>query len=207
MSRGSSCGAHHHEHEHEPFERGREYSLFAKINKEQLDCLNESEEGSAAGVFKPWDDRLDTDKFVESDVDEELLFRIPFTGDIKLKGFIVIGGEGNSHPSEVRLYKNRPGMTFEDTVAEPDETFQLYEDRNGTTEYATRVSKFSSLTHLCLHFSRNFGADTTKIYYIGFRGEFSESHRHEVTICNYEARANPADHKNETLDSVGHQIS
>ena len=27
-----------------------------------------------------------------------------FSGDVKLKGFIVIGGEGGSHPSEVRLY-------------------------------------------------------------------------------------------------------
>jgi hypothetical protein len=61
-----------------------------------------------------------------------------FSGDVKLKGFIVIGGEGGSHPSEVRLYKNRPGMTFDDTTAPPDQSFQLYEDRTGSTEYATK---------------------------------------------------------------------
>jgi hypothetical protein len=70
-------GHSHCHHEHEDPERGTEYSLYSKIDTLNLVCLNETEEGSAAGVFRPWDHRLDTDKFVESDVDEELLFRIP----------------------------------------------------------------------------------------------------------------------------------
>ena len=38
-----------------------------------------------------------------SDADEELLFNVPFTGDIKLKGLIIMGGEEGYHPSKVRL--------------------------------------------------------------------------------------------------------
>ena len=38
-----------------------------------------------------------------SDADEELLFNIPFTGDIKLKGLIVMGGEHGHHPAKVKL--------------------------------------------------------------------------------------------------------
>jgi len=34
-----------------------------------------------------------------------------------------------------------------------------------------------------------------------------QAHRQEVTITTYEARANPADHKTDLFDSVGHQIS
>lgn len=40
----------------------------------------------------------------------------------------------------------------------------------------------------------------------GLRGEFTEAHYHGVTICNYESRANAADHKEKTLDSVGRAI-
>ena len=42
-------------------------------------------------------------KVVCSDADEELLFNIPFTGDVKLKGLIVMGGEDGYHPSKVKL--------------------------------------------------------------------------------------------------------
>lgn len=43
-------------------------------------------------------------QFVVSDADEELLFNIPFTGNVKLKGIIIIGADDDSHPSKVKLY-------------------------------------------------------------------------------------------------------
>jgi hypothetical protein len=71
-------------------------------------------------VFKPWEERLNFEvvsevrsqndgklfgflQFVESDADEELLFNIPFTGNVKLKGIIVIGEDSDTHPSRIRL--------------------------------------------------------------------------------------------------------
>lgn len=36
-----------------------------------------------------------------------------------------------------------------------------------------RIVKFSSVYNLTLHFPKNFGAEKTKIYYIGLRGEFT----------------------------------
>lgn len=42
-------------------------------------------------------------QFVSSDADEELLFNIPFTGNVKLKGLIIMGGEDGYHPSNVKL--------------------------------------------------------------------------------------------------------
>ena len=44
-------------------------------------------------------------------------------------------------------YKNRPGMTFDDTAATPDQSFQMYEDRTGSTEYATRSDSLHCPNH------------------------------------------------------------
>ncbi|KAH0631144.1 hypothetical protein JD844_005296 [Phrynosoma platyrhinos] len=146
-------------------------------------------------------------RFVESDDDEELLFNIPFTGNVKLKGIIVMGEDDDTHPSEMRLFKNIPHMSFDNTAREPDQMFSLNRDITGELEYPTKIARFSNVYHLSIHFSKNFGAETTKIFYIGLRGEWTEPHRHEVTICNYEAAANPADHKTDQFTPQTHFIS
>ncbi|RZC37413.1 PITH domain-containing protein CG6153, partial [Asbolus verrucosus] len=180
---------------------GVEYSLYTKIDKNNLQCLNEAVEGSGKTIFKPWEERLNFETFVESDADEELLFNIPFTGNVKLKGIIIIGEDSNTHPSKIRLFKNRPAMTFDDATSVADQEFQLHIDNLGTLEYATKIVTFNSVHHLTLHFPSNFGDETTRIYYIGLRGEYSQAHHHGVTICTYEARPNISDHKNPLEDT------
>jgi hypothetical protein len=54
----------------------------------------------------------------------------------------------------------------------PDQHFTLTRDAHGVVDYALNAAKFSSISRLCLHFPRNFGAANTRIYYIGLRGEF-----------------------------------
>ena len=107
-----------------------QYSLYQRIDMSKLTCLNETVsthcplrsslshesdlqhfldfqvENSGRLVFKPWERRLDKTECVESDADEELLINIPFTGDVKLKGLIVIGGEDDTHPDKVGIYLN-----------------------------------------------------------------------------------------------------
>jgi hypothetical protein len=39
---------------------GNSYTLYLKIDKSNVQCLNETVEGAGAKVFKPWDKRLDT---------------------------------------------------------------------------------------------------------------------------------------------------
>lgn len=119
---GNEC-THEASHTDNGPEMGIEYSLYSKIDMENLECLNEESDGSGKLVFKPYEQRLDFDKviknhhfisfnyilihfsaqFVESDADEELLFNIPFTGNIKLKGLIIIGAEDATHPNKVKL--------------------------------------------------------------------------------------------------------
>lgn len=117
--------SHHHcdgSHDHdETPETGIEYSLYEKIDKDNLECLNEAQDGSAKKIFKPWEERLNFDvvkvmftmvcvclygfflQCVESDADEELLFNIPFTGNVKLKGIMIIGNDDETFPSKMRL--------------------------------------------------------------------------------------------------------
>lgn len=37
-----------------------------------------------------------------------------------------------------------------------------------------RIARFSSVHHLSIHISKNFGAESTRVYFIGLRGEYSE---------------------------------
>jgi len=86
-----------------------------------------------------------------------------------------------------------------------------------------RTSKFSSVQSLLLHFSTNYGADSTVIYYIGLQGDFKEvvkqiqcnhfnhlllkAHWHKVTSRTYVARLNPTDHKVNNFNPAGNIIS
>lgn len=98
---------HSHSHgacEHEangidPLEIGVQYSLYQKIDLQNLEVLNSDNSGQ--NVFKAYEERMNFEKFVESDCDPELLFNIRFTGNIKLKGIRVIGGNDDSHPKKV----------------------------------------------------------------------------------------------------------
>eukprot|EP00116_Pleurobrachia_bachei_P009726 sb/3469988/ len=201
-------------HNHDDPERGREFSLYTRIDMNTLTCLNESEEGQGSVVFKPWEERQDKIKFVDSDADEELMFNFSFTGSVKLKGIIVVGGGGEtspSHlkvgeeegvssgglgvscgggedqegcelwgrggetsPSHLKVFKNCSPMTFDDGGRCADQEFDIQDDKDAVLEYQTRVAKFNNCESLSLYFDKNFGADETRICYIGLRGEFSE---------------------------------
>jgi hypothetical protein len=87
------------------------------------------------------------------------------------------------------------------------------------------VSKFNGVTSLLIYFPTNFGAETTKIYYIGLRGEFTQVRGHHtiilysqyytytqaqrqgIVLATYEARANPADHKSKEYNPTSSFVS
>jgi hypothetical protein len=59
---GCEHGHCEHDHNHISEEKGFEYSLYKKIDFTHLEVLNEAEEGSGNTVFKPWEERLDSNK-------------------------------------------------------------------------------------------------------------------------------------------------
>lgn len=58
-----------------------------------------------------------------------------FTGTVKLKGLLIIGGERETHPNKMRLFKNRPSMSFDDARAKPDQEMDVHVDVDGFVEY------------------------------------------------------------------------
>ena len=54
--------------------------------------------------------------------------------------------------------------------------WDLVEEWVDGVEYLTKMSKFINVSSLTLYFPNNFGAELTKVYYIGFKGEFT-------TVC------------------------
>lgn len=203
---------HHHNHNHQgcdhtPEEQPTTFNLFLKIDTERVECLNEVSDESAKEIFKSWEDRKDLNKFVESDCDPELLINIPFTGNVKLKAIAILGGEHDSHPKTMKLYKNIPNMCLDQTAKECDQKFELPMNYNDVIQLPVKVARFASVQHLSLHFPDNHGSENTKIYYIGLSGDFTPAYRSPILLANYELAANPADHKTKLYDPSGHMIS
>lgn len=73
----SAGGCCHGEDSEVSTETGIEFSLYSKIDIENVQCLNELVDNSGKTVFKSWEKRLCKEDCVESDADEELLFNIP----------------------------------------------------------------------------------------------------------------------------------
>lgn len=164
------------------------YSLYQKIDVANVECLNERVDGSGVKVFKPWSERLDREIFVESDCDAELIFNIPFTGDVKLKGVVVIADE---ELWKMRLFKSNLKMSFSDVNVEPDQEFEISHDPQGLIEYPVKPTKFFNMHHLTIHLQNKRKEDDShpcKIFYIGFKGEFKPVNRDGVVIANYEVR-------------------
>lgn len=124
-----SEGARDHDHDHDGKDgpdRGVEDSLYKHIFIDRVRCLNESVAESGKTVIKPWDQRFDRTKYVESDSDQQLIVHIPFTGEVKLKSVCILGGPGESAPAQASLFINRDSLDFtsiEDTKA--DQEFAL----------------------------------------------------------------------------------
>jgi hypothetical protein len=200
---GGHCGCGHAQEDH-----ALSYSLYTKIDIENVKCYNEHVSGAGKTVFKPWDNRLDTTMYVDSDVDEELLFYIPFTGNVKLKGIALLGGEGNGHPNTLRLFKNRNPQGFDEVQDEPDQIIPLTQDNTTAIEYPLKMSKFNGIDSLVVHVPGNHGNDeVTRVYYVGLSGDYMRDRRGDVTIATYEASPNPSDHNIKNFQLVHDFIS
>jgi len=177
--------------------------LTSRIDIDGVDALNCTNEERIRDIFKPWDERNEGVKFVTSDADEQMIIRIPFTGNVKLRSIFVKGGRGDVCPMQVKVYSNIPGLDFDSAEAEkPTQVLELIDSRDAV-EYPVPAARYPAVSHLTLYITQNGGAsDGTQIFYLGFKGEFSKRAGRPGQIV-YEAQANPADHAKLPGMSVG----
>jgi hypothetical protein len=98
-------------------------------------------------------------------------------------------------------------MSFDDAMnGKPDQEMELKMDMEAKVDYPLASIKFSNVHHLTLHFPTNFGAEQSRIYYIGLRGSFQREFKESVVIATYESRPVPDDHKADIREEVHRHV-
>ncbi|KAI0763286.1 DUF1000-domain-containing protein [Trametes elegans] len=185
---------HDHGHDHGlPEDVGHRDNLYARIDRANVVALNAEDPEKAPQVIKPWDKRLDEETFLESDADDQLIVRVPFTGAVKLRALLVKAGPADQTPTKVALFPNVDNLDFSDIAyMKPVQEFTIPQGRD-VGEYHVMPAKFPKVTSITLFFPEAQGGDTTRIYYIGFLGQWSER-KFEPVLTVYESKPNLADH-------------
>ncbi|CAK7564037.1 MAG: hypothetical protein SEPTF4163_001920 [Sporothrix epigloea] len=209
-------GGHDHDHDHsDDITPALQFSLYQHIDFNQIVTLNEERSGSGRAIVqKAWDQRLTEEPELSSDVDEQLLMHVPFTGQVKLHSILLRTSMSPSAPRTLHVFQNRDDLDFGSAEEEADakqatQTFELAQTSD-IQEFAVKRAIFGQVRRLALFFPDNFGdgdEDVTRLTYLGFRGEWMQLGRAPVNIL-YEAAANPADHalKGTSVNQMGSNI-
>jgi hypothetical protein len=186
---------HDHSHDLEP---ALQSNLYKQINFEGISTLNEAEARSGAAVVeKTWNERLNDQPVLESDVDEQLLMLVPFSGSCKLYSLIIRTSDSDSAPMTLKLFRNREDLDF-GLATDMKPTQQLTVPKsNDVAEIPLNRALWNGTTSITLFFVDNHSGgeeEVTRVSYLGFKGDFMALNREPVHVL-YEAAANPKDHK------------
>eukprot|EP00294_Goniomonas_avonlea_P009671 CAMPEP_0114541650 /NCGR_PEP_ID=MMETSP0114-20121206/1416_1 /TAXON_ID=31324 /ORGANISM="Goniomonas sp, Strain m" /LENGTH=210 /DNA_ID=CAMNT_0001725897 /DNA_START=8 /DNA_END=640 /DNA_ORIENTATION=+ len=200
-------GACEHEHKEIDGDGVDDRWLFDCIDVARVRSLNADPDHVAAHCIKPFDQRTDVTKYCYSDCDEQLIIVIPFTGLMRLKSIVIVGGPGDECPSSVKLFANREDIDF-DTAEDlpPLQTIELAPQQTVEMEYPLKISNFNNVHNLTLFFPGNFGAEFTRINYIGIKGIFKMV-KTEAVAAIYELRPQPGDHKTKDQNAGFNSVS
>lgn len=180
---------------HEAKEMDIDYgdTLYSSIETINIRALNTEDDNTASHPFKPHNKRLDETLVLKSDEDDgDLIIHIPFTCQVILKSFCIIGGSNETAPKSIKMWKNREDIDFGNVNEVPEtQKFDLTYDIEGNIWYPTRVIKFQNISNLTLFFEND---NQTQINYIGLKGKSTKNKKNKSINIVYESQANPADH-------------
>ncbi|XP_039273585.2 thioredoxin-like protein 1 [Styela clava] len=135
--------------------------LLSQVNISQLTCLNESDDHTVKYIFEE-----NSDLYLESDCDPELLISVEFNQNIKLHSLKLVAPH-DFGPKTLRLFINQPhNMDFDSARdGKPIQEFSLTKDdisENGLINL--RFVKFQNVHNLTIFIPDNQGdEETTKI--------------------------------------------
>jgi len=183
---------HDHDHDHDHGDAGPADNLYAKIDHPNIVALNGA--SLVVKICKPWNERMNEDVYLESDSDDQLIIRVPFTGSVKLRSILLKTGPGDQTPTKIDVYSNEDSLDFSDVQdKKPIQEFPVVQSRD-VGEYTVKPAKFPNVSSITLFIPSGQGADTVRIYYLGFLGSWTER-KTDPVIAVYEANANIADHE------------
>lgn len=203
-----SCHSHAHGDDHLPPPSASLPNLYSVIDLNNVRVLNSEDPETAAAIIRPNDKRFEETPVLKSDADEELLLTVRFTGLVRLNSIFFRTLGDDTSPRVIKLYKNNTRLDFGNVgSAQCSQTLEYpanvgvgiasSDGSDGFVQFALNRAKFSGVSSLTIHITENYGADQTNLLYLGFKGEFSELKSAPV-VAQYEAAANPKDHKVET---------
>ncbi|KIM24770.1 hypothetical protein M408DRAFT_331600 [Serendipita vermifera MAFF 305830] len=152
---------------------GDSTNLFQVVDRDKVNGLNLTVPEDAKELIKSWDMRENTEKYVDSGVDDQLIINVPFTQNVRLRSVLLKLGHGEWAPQRLRLYVNHPsGVGFDEADSLRTQLdIALLQGQSNVTEYPLRVAAFSNVFSISLFFSDAVGEEVTRMYYVGFKGD------------------------------------
>ncbi len=168
-------------------------SLYNYIDKDRIECYNCNNNFPISNCIKPYSDRHNN-LYLESNCDEQLIIRIPFSNQVKISS-MSINGNYNYSPSVVKLYKTHNVLSFDeiDDIKE-EQKIEINNDPLYDLTYPLKTMKFNNVNEIVIYIPENYGELVTQINYINFYGEKMKG-KFGVVECVYESSALLKDHK------------
>ncbi|KAI0985319.1 hypothetical protein GJ496_006016 [Pomphorhynchus laevis] len=194
-----ACG---HDHSDQYPDQSLGVDIFSKIDIEKVICLNEKICGSGRDIIMPickWD-RLTIDNesknltSVSSDLDNDLMFQIPFFETVKVRSILLYESELQFRPKTMKIFKNRPGLSFDEVGFGAEQEINLPLRYNRYINIPIKTARFSNVNHLTLYFVDSIDREQICLEFIGFLGEEMNVSRTGIAVTNYEVTPNLADH-------------
>jgi hypothetical protein len=116
-----------------------------------------------------------------------------FAGTVKLHSILIRTSDSEASPRTLKIFVNRNDLDFS-AASELTPTQVLTLSRTSEIQDLPVKRAFFGTTYsLTLFFEDSYGADSSEIFYLGFKGDFTKLNREPVEVL-YEKAANPKDH-------------
>lgn len=135
-----------------------------------------------------------------------------FAGQVKLHSILLYTAPTPAAPKTLKLFKNRHDLDFS-TASDlaPTQTIEVPQSVPGSDVFELPLNRalWNTTTSITLFVEDNWSGgdeETTKVGYVGFKGQFMALSREPVSVL-YEAAANPSDHVAiQGVEGVGRRI-